>query len=166
MNPAPGLTFGAGSSAAPRACSPDRPHRPAPLVHPLPARPRSGPPTHLRQPKRTWVGDTCDTSVAGASWPFLCRFSGKDSSLTVQRGEVPLFSQSASASFPHRRGAGCSATHSPCCKGYGLPRRDQRTTRLTRSPRTNSPPPPPAPHKHLPPPPSARSLRLTPDNGT
>lgn len=42
LNPAPGLTFGAGSTAAPRACSPDRPHRPAPLVHPPPP-PRPGP---------------------------------------------------------------------------------------------------------------------------
>lgn len=107
------------------------------------------------------MGDTCDTSVAGGLLAFFffffwCRPSGEDSS---ERGG-PLFSQSASASFPDPRGAGRSATHSPCCKGYGFPRRDQTTARLARSTRTNSPPPPPAPHKHLPPPPSARSLRL------
>lgn len=100
LNPAPGLTFSAASAAAPRACSPDRPHRPSPLIHLPPAKLRSRPPTHLREPKRTWVGDTCDMTVAGA---FLVPSLWGRRLLEGQRGQVPLFSQSASASFPHRR---------------------------------------------------------------
>lgn len=165
LNPAPGLTFSAASAAAPRACSPDRPHRPSPLIHLPRAKLRSCPPTHLREPKRTWVGDTCDITVAGASWPFWCHPSGEDGSSRVSTGRSPSL-VSPLQHFSPTGAAGRSATHSPCCKGYRFPRPEQTTTRLARSTRTNSPPPPPAPHKHLPPPPSARSLRLTTDNGT
>lgn len=91
LNPAPGLTFGAASTLAPRACSPDRPHGPAPQIHrPRPSPAAQRPPTHLREPKGSWVEGhlrhKCRGGLPAFSVPSLWRRQLPDSS---ERGGPP-----------------------------------------------------------------------------